>query len=89
MNKRIHLRKKIILFDRKKKTNIFVVTAIFLVACLILVFNFINKKVSPVILNYAELEARKLATLVINSAISKNISNKINFKLISIILYIY
>ena len=77
MNKRIHLRKKIILFNRKKKTNIFAFTAIFLVVCLILVFNFINKKVSPIILNYAELEARKLATLVINSAISKNISNKI------------
>ena len=77
MNKRIHLRKKIILFNRKKKTNIFVFTAVFFVVCVILVFNFINKKVSPVILNYAELEARKLATLVINSAISKNISNKI------------
>lgn len=77
MNKKIHLRKKIILFDKKKKTNIFVFTAIFFVACLILVFNFINQKVSPVILNYAELEARKLATLVINSAINKNISNKI------------
>lgn len=77
MNKRIHLKKKIILFNKNKKINIFVITFIFFVIFLILIFNFINKKVSPVILNYAELEARKLATLVINSAINKNISNKI------------
>lgn len=77
MNKRIHLKKKIILFNKNKKMNIFVITFIFFVIFLILIFNFINKKVSPVILNYAELEARKLATLVINSAINKNISNKI------------
>lgn len=77
MNKRIHLRKKIILFNKKKKMNIFIFTTVLIVIFLFLIFKFINKQVSPVILNYAELEARKLATLVINTAINKNISNKI------------
>lgn len=75
MNKRIHLRKKIKLFNKKK--NMFVFVAIMIIIFLFLIFNFISKQVSPVILNYAELEARKLATLVVTSAIDKNISNKI------------
>lgn len=77
MHKRIHLRRKIILFNKNKKINIIILTIIMFIIFIIIIFNFINKKVSPVILNHAELEARKLATLVINSAVSKNISNNI------------
>lgn len=77
MNRKIHLKKKIRLFNKIKKKNIFIITFIFIVIFLIFIFKFINKQVSPTILNYAELEARKLATLVINSAVSKNVSNKI------------
>ena len=77
MNKKIHLKKKIILFNKKNKVNVFVITFILLIFALVFIFKFINKMVTPTILNYAELEARKLATLVINSAINKNISNKI------------
>ena len=75
--KKAHLRKKIILFDKNKKVNIIILTVIMLILSLVMIFKFINKKVSPIIMNYAELEARKLATLVINSSINKNISNKI------------
>lgn len=75
--KKAHLRKKIILFDKNKKVNIIILTVIMLILSLVMIFKFINKKVSPIIMNYAELETRKLATLVINSSINKNISNKI------------
>lgn len=75
--KKAHLRKKIILFDKNKKFNIIILTVIMLILSLVMIFKFINKKVSQIIMNYAELEARKLATLVINSSINKNISNKI------------
>ena len=75
--KKAHLRKKIILFDKNKNINIIILTVIMLILSLVMIFKFINKKVSPIIMNYAELEARKLATLVINSSINKNISNKI------------
>lgn len=77
MNKKIHLSKKIILFKNKKK-NILVLVFVIICIFLVFIFKFINKKVFPVVLNYAELEARKLATLVVNKTVSNNISNKIN-----------
>lgn len=80
MNNRIHLKRKINFIKRGNKTkNIIVLIAIFLIICIIAVFRFINNRVSPVILNYAELEARNLASLIINSAINKNISKTIDF----------
>lgn len=83
MNNRIRLRKKIILFKRndkiKNKTKNFIIfTIIGLIIAIILIFRFIDKKVSPVLLNYAELEIRKVASVVINSAINKEISKSIN-----------
>jgi sporulation protein YunB len=41
-------------------------------------FKFINNKVTPVLMNYAELELRKFSTLIINKAISKQISDDMN-----------
>ncbi len=77
MSKKIHLRKKIILFNKHSKKSLFILIFSTLLVILVFLFKFINNKVTPLILDYAELEARKLATLVINSAVSKNISNKI------------
>lgn len=74
---KIHLRKKIILFNKQSKKCLVLLIAIILVLIVVFLFKKVNNKVTPLILDYAELEARKLATLVINSAVSKNISNKI------------
>ena len=63
--KKIRLKKKI-----KFKTSILVV--ILLIICLFLALRFINKKVNPVLLDYANMEARKLASIIINDSISKN-----------------
>lgn len=83
MNNHIRLRRKFILFRRSSKkrnriSNIIIFTIIGLMLAIILVFRFIDKKVSPVLLNYAELEARKVASVVINSAINKEVSKSIN-----------
>lgn len=77
MKKKIRLKKKIFLFNRCNKKNLIPLIFIFLIIIIVFIFKFINKQVTPVVLNYAELEARKLATLVINSAVNKNVSNKI------------
>jgi len=52
-----------------------IVFFIILFLSIFLIFKFINFKVNPVLLDYAELESRKLASIIINNAISKNITD--------------
>ena len=88
MNNRIHLKKKILLFKRSRKPkrkNIVLFTTILIIIAIIFIFKIIDKKASPVLLNYAELEARKLASVVINSAINKEVSKNINLEELFII----
>ena len=89
MYNRLRLKRKISLFHKypnmNKKKNIIILTLIFLLISIILIFKLIDKKVSPVILNYAELEVRKIASVVINSAISKEIAEKIDLEELFII----
>ena len=41
-----------------------------------LILNYINKKISPKLTNYAELEIRKISNLIITKSITKEASNK-------------
>ncbi len=45
---------------------------------IILIFSWLNKKVSPVLLNFAEVETVKLSNLIINRAITKQVASEIN-----------
>lgn len=58
-----------------KVSNIIVITIILLVIAIFLCFRIINKKIKPILLNIAESESKKLATLVINDAISKQLAS--------------
>ena len=69
--RRIKLRRKI------SKINILLIIILLLIFCLILVFKFINKRVNPLLMNYAELESKKIASIIINEAINKNITSNI------------
>lgn len=40
-----------------------------------MIFRIINNKISPIILNYAELELRKLSSLIIKSAVNTSVEN--------------
>lgn len=71
MRQRIRLRKKIEFLNSKSKKIVFICLLFFV--CLFFVFQYIDVKVNPVLLSYAELESRKLASIVINNAISENI----------------
>lgn len=44
-----------------------------------LLFSYANKKVSPVLLHYAETEIKRLSNLIINRAISKQMTEELNF----------
>ena len=72
--KRIKLKRRI----KIKKINILILAIIIILIGVVLTFNFINKKVSTVIMNYATLEAKKLSSIIINKAISKHITEKID-----------
>lgn len=71
--KKIRLRKK-----RVKKINLLIISVFIIGISISLVFNYINKKASPIIMQYATLEAKKLSSIVINKAVSKHITEKIN-----------
>ena len=79
MKHRLHLRKKINLFKkRKNKYNIIIFAFVCVLISVFSIIKFIGSRVSPIILNYAESEARKIATLMINSAVSQKISSDLD-----------
>lgn len=63
--RRIRLKKRI-----KLKNSILIF--ILLIISIFLALKFINLKINPVLLDYANMEARKLASIIINDAINKN-----------------
>ena len=68
MKKRMHLK-------RRRKKKLFLIPFILIILLILLVIKFIDIK--PLIINYSEMEANKLATLVINTAIKmENIEKK-------------
>lgn len=73
MNK-LRIRKKIILSKRKKYTYIF----ISIIIVLFISFSYINKKISPLYLDIAENEVKKISNIIINDSIDNKLSKKIS-----------
>ena len=57
-----------------KKINIFLFSLILIFISVFLAFKYINNKGSKIIMNYAEMEAKKISGIIINDAIDKNIT---------------
>lgn len=83
MKKRIHLKRKFSFF--KKKINFVIFIVIILIIMIVLTLNFISLKVNPVLLDYAQMEARKIASIIINDAVNQNITNDIDVEELFII----
>ena len=83
MKKRIHLKRKFSFF--KNKANLFIFIIIVLIIMIILALNFISLKVNPILLDYAEMEARKIASIIINDAVKQHITNDIDIEELFII----
>ena len=58
-----------------KKRNLIVLVIIGIILGVILAFRYINKKITPLFLNLAESETEKLATLIINDAVGKQVAS--------------
>lgn len=83
MKKRIHLKRKFSFFEKKINFVIFIV--IILIIMIVLILNFISLKVNPVLLDYAQMEARKIASIIINDAVNHKITNDIDIEELFII----
>ncbi len=78
---RARLKKKYVFKKKRiKKVNIFLGSLALLFVVLIYSFNFLNKKVLPILLNYAEAEVTKLSTIVINKAVSKHLAEDMSLE---------
>lgn len=60
------------------KKNIFIAALIMCVIITIIVLKIISIRVSPILMNYAELETKKLSSIVINRAVNKQLANGMN-----------
>lgn len=62
---------------RKKRSVLTTVVVIFILILIssLLFINFFSKKASPILFSYAESETRKLTTLIINKAVTKQIAS--------------
>lgn len=79
--------KKIKLKRKLKKSTIVILVLFLLVIFIIITFNYLNKKMSPIIFKYAETETKKFSNLIINDAISKMIAKKLNNDEIFSVIY--
>ena len=59
-----------------KNYNVIILLIVMIIITLFIVFNFIGKKLTPIIMNYAEKQAKKIAVLVIGNAIDNELSEK-------------
>lgn len=78
---RARIRKKFLIVNKNKKMKVInkiILIFIILVFFIVLTFKFINEKVSPILLSYAESSVKKLTNLVINRAISKQVAEDLS-----------
>lgn len=85
MPRRLHLKRKKSTFF-SKKSNLFVLIVISVFIGIIWLFWFSNKKFTPIIMDYAEIQAGRIATFVINQAITEEVTNEIDIEDLFIII---
>ncbi|MFV0275138.1 MAG: sporulation protein YunB [Bacilli bacterium] len=74
---------------RKRKINKSSLVTLLLISfvfCLMLLFSYINNRITPILLQYAELETNRLASLVISKAITKELANNMDIDKLFVII---
>lgn len=64
---------------QRKKLNLFLFSLILILMGVIFSFKYMNNKGSKIIMNYAEMEAKKISGIIINDAVDKNITADLDF----------
>lgn len=78
MKRRMRLRNRCFCGYKFRKRDMLVIILFLVLACTFFIFHLLNKFVSPILLDYAEIETTKMSTLIINKAVENQVSN--NFK---------
>lgn len=63
---------------RRKKINYIYTLIISISISTIISLNYIGNKIYPILIEYAKTETRKIVTIIINKAVSKQLSNDLN-----------
>ena len=74
--KKIHLKRKNRLY-KMKPINIIAIFIVITLLCLYLFFGYIKNRFMPSLFEYWSLEAKKFSSIIINDAIDKYITDKI------------
>lgn len=82
MKRKIHLKKKV---GIHRKINILIITLVFIVIATFFSLQFISSRISPGLMEYAELQAKKFVTLLINSAVTESIGEDLEMERLFVI----
>lgn len=90
MKRYMKVNRKFIIFGEKnkkvKKSHKLIIIVLIIMLSLYVCFYVINEKITPVIMEYAEKEAKSLSMLIMNKAVSEVISNQIKIDDLFIII---
>lgn len=78
MYQKVRLKRKLFKEHKPNILNKIILIFALLIFFIVLTFRFINKKVSPILMDYAESYIKKVTNLIINKAISKQLSEQLN-----------
>lgn len=79
MRRKIHLKKKYLFFQKQySKWNLLIGVIILIMITFFFAFRFINRKITPILMEYAELQVGRMATQVIRQAVSTEVTDKIS-----------
>lgn len=76
MKKRIYLKSRKI--KKRKKLKIFLLLIIIIVIFVYNIFKYIDKVINPKLVSYAELELKKISSIIINRAVTKHAVTDMN-----------
>ena len=83
--KKMRLKKKIIMKNNQSKINGVIYIIIALIISIFLLLRYINKKVTPLLLDYAEIESKKLSSIIVSKAINNEIAKELTVENLFII----
>lgn len=71
--------------NKPKGINVIICITIAVLISVVLLFKWINTKISPILLDYAEMESKKLASIVVSKAINMEIAQELTVENLFII----
>lgn len=78
MRRRVQFKRKIHFWGCVKKRNFLIVAFVLVIFGVFCVLDYANKRFSPIVLDYAETEVRKISNIFINMAVSSKMTDRMS-----------